>query len=48
MSDKTIACAVIGAAGRMGQRICQMILDSENLDLAGMTEQPDSPHIGKT
>ncbi len=47
MSDKTIACAVIGAAGRMGQRICQMILDSENLDLAGMTEQPDSPHIGK-
>ncbi len=48
MNDKTIACAVTGAAGRMGQRFCQMILDSENLDLAGMTEPPDSPHIGKS
>jgi len=48
MSSKTIPCAVIGAAGRMGQRICQMILDSENLDLAGMTEPKNSPYIGKT
>ena len=48
MSSKTIPCAVIGAAGRMGQRICQMILDSEHLDLAGMTEPKNSPHLGKT
>lgn len=47
MSNRTISCTVIGAAGRMGQRICQMILDSENLTLAGMTEPADSPHLGK-
>jgi len=48
MSDRTISCAVIGAAGRMGQRICQMILDADSLTLAGTTEPRDSPHIGKS
>jgi 4-hydroxy-tetrahydrodipicolinate reductase len=48
MSTPKIGCVVVGAAGRMGQRLCQLMLNSDRFRIAGATEQPDSRHIGKT
>ena len=38
---------VAGAAGRMGRRIIDMIIRSEEVDLAGAFEHPHSPAIGE-
>jgi len=48
MGRPTTGCVVVGAAGRMGRRLCQLILESDRFALAGATELPDSAHIGKT
>ena len=37
---------VAGAAGRMGRQLVQAILERDDVNLAGATEHPDSPHIG--
>lgn len=46
--SKPIACAVIGAMGRMGQLICKIISASESFVLAGATESPGSTFLGKS
>jgi 4-hydroxy-tetrahydrodipicolinate reductase len=38
---------VAGAAGRMGRRICFMVNQREDLELAGGFDLPDHPDIGK-
>lgn len=48
MKKKDLACAVVGATGRMGQRLCQEILYKEGMYLAGATERADHPQIGKS
>ncbi len=39
--------AVVGASGRMGQMLVRMIQDSDRAELAGVTERPGHPWIGK-
>lgn len=48
MERKSVSCAVVGAAGRMGKRICELVSTSEALRLAGATERPDFPRLGET
>ena len=48
MEKKKVACVIIGAMGRMGQRLCQLSAASDAVTLAGGTESPESPHAGKT
>jgi 4-hydroxy-tetrahydrodipicolinate reductase len=48
MEKAKIACVVIGAMGRMGQRLCQLSAASDSVELAGGTESPGSGFIGKT
>ena len=43
-----LSCAVVGAEGRMGRRICELIAQSDRFYLAGATERADHPHLGKT
>ncbi len=47
MGERIIACAVVGATGRMGSRICEIISCAENFRLAGATERSDHPQTGK-
>jgi 4-hydroxy-tetrahydrodipicolinate reductase len=42
-----IRVVIVGAAGRMGRRLVSCILSSEDMKLAGATEFPGSPFIGK-
>ncbi len=37
---------VAGAAGRMGRQLVRAILEREDVQLAGATEHPQSPHLG--
>ncbi len=48
MTGKTIACVVVGASGRMGRRICEIVSRSEMFYLAGATEKADYQHLGKS
>ena len=48
MSKEISRCVVVGAAGRMGQRLCKLILDSSDLILAGATESYQKNCIGQT
>jgi len=48
MTSKTIACGVVGAMGRMGQRICHLLASSPGFRIAGAIESPESPAVGKT
>ncbi len=48
MKKKKVACVIIGAMGRMGQRLCQLSAASDVVSLVGGTESPESPHVGKT
>jgi 4-hydroxy-tetrahydrodipicolinate reductase len=48
MGNEIITCAVVGATGRMGRRICEIISAAENYRLAGATERTGHPQIGKT
>ena len=41
-----IKVAVDGVAGRMGQRLAHLVLESDDLTLAGAKEHPDHPCIG--
>lgn len=41
-----VRIAVIGAAGRMGRELCQTALETEGLELAGGTVEPDAPELG--
>lgn len=47
-ANSKISCAVVGAEGRMGRRICELIAQSERFFLAGATERADHPQLGKT
>lgn len=47
MGENLIACAVVGATGRMGRRICEIISLAETFRLAGATERPGHPQTGK-
>lgn len=38
---------VAGAAGRMGGRIMQAVMDTPDMELSGAFERPDHPEIGK-
>ena len=42
-----IKVAVVGAAGRMGQRLVANVMAAEDMTLAGALEAPASPAIGK-
>lgn len=49
MEQRTaVTCAVVGAHGRMGRRICEIISQSDQFFLAGATERSDHQHIGKS
>ncbi len=37
---------IIGAAGRMGREICRAALETEGVELAGGTVEPDAPELG--
>ena len=45
MAD-AVRVAVIGAAGRMGRELCRAALETEGLQLAGGTVEPDAPELG--
>lgn len=37
---------VVGAGGRMGKAICELVLDNPDMDLVGMVERPEhQPHV---
>jgi 4-hydroxy-tetrahydrodipicolinate reductase len=38
--------AVIGAAGRMGRELCRAALQTDGIELAGGTVEPDAPELG--
>ncbi|MBN2466932.1 MAG: 4-hydroxy-tetrahydrodipicolinate reductase [Deltaproteobacteria bacterium] len=46
MGAQTVRAAVIGVAGRMGQRIISVIAGTEGITLAGALERPDHPLLG--
>jgi 4-hydroxy-tetrahydrodipicolinate reductase len=46
--DNRIACAVVGATGRMGQHVCRLLSRVDEYTIAGATELPDSRHINRT
>lgn len=48
MDQKKIACVVVGAAGRMGQRVCSLVSESKNFNLAGATESSPGNFTGKS
>ena len=48
MEKGKVACVIIGAMGRMGQRLCQLSQASEDFVLAGGTESFQSGCAGKT
>ena len=41
-----VKCIVMGAAGRMGARIIQIIHQTEGVQLAGAVERKDHPLVG--
>ena len=47
MAERNIKAAVVGAAGRMGQRIINLIAQTEGIELRGAIERPDHPLLGK-
>jgi len=47
MKEK-VACAVVGATGRMGQHVCRLLSQADDFMISGATEAPDSPHIGRS
>lgn len=46
-ANSKISCAVVGAGGRMGRRICELIAQSDRFYLAGAIERSDHPQLGK-
>ncbi len=46
MQSELISCAVVGASGRMGRRLCALIDQTEGYCLAGATEHAESPFVG--
>lgn len=47
MAKKIVKAAVLGAAGRMGQRIINLIAQTEGIVLAGAVERPNHPLVGQ-
>jgi len=48
MTRKTVKAAVVGAAGRMGQRIIHFIAQSEGIELRGAVERAKHPLLGQS
>lgn len=48
MENKKISCAVVGAMGRMGQRICHLLAAAPEFVIAGVVESAASGFIGKS
>lgn len=48
MATQTISCVVVGAMGRMGQRICHLLASSPHFTLAGAVESSTSTWVGRT
>ncbi|CAA9425409.1 MAG: 4-hydroxy-tetrahydrodipicolinate reductase [uncultured Rubrobacteraceae bacterium] len=47
MSNRdTVRVTIIGAAGRMGRELCRATLETEGVELAGGTVEPDAPELG--
>jgi len=44
--NETLSCAVVGAAGRMGQHVCRLLSRAPDFTVAGGTEPLGSRHIG--
>ncbi|WP_456454682.1 4-hydroxy-tetrahydrodipicolinate reductase [Methanopyrus sp.] len=42
-----IGIVVLGATGRMGRRICRMVIEDEELELVGAIASPTSEHLGR-
>jgi len=42
-----IGVIVIGATGRMGRRVCRMVLEDDEMELVGAVASPSSPHLGR-
>ncbi|MEI6705440.1 MAG: 4-hydroxy-tetrahydrodipicolinate reductase, partial [Deltaproteobacteria bacterium] len=42
-----VKVAVCGAAGRMGQRIINSIIEAEGVEFSGALERPGHPQIGE-
>jgi 4-hydroxy-tetrahydrodipicolinate reductase len=47
MAGDIMKAILIGAAGRMGQRLLAAIHEAPDILLAGAVERPDHPHIGR-
>jgi len=47
MAKKIVKAAVLGAAGRMGQRIINLIAQNEEITLGGAVERPRHPLLGQ-
>jgi len=45
--SETLSCAVVGAAGRMGQHVCRLLSQAPDFRIAGGTEPGGSRHIGR-
>jgi 4-hydroxy-tetrahydrodipicolinate reductase len=46
-SPEKLAIAITGASGRMGRMLTEVILDAEDLQLAGALDMPGSPLLGR-
>jgi len=47
MPEKTVKAGVLGAAGRMGQRIISLIAKTEGITLGGAVERKEHPFLGQ-
>ncbi|MCX8044411.1 MAG: 4-hydroxy-tetrahydrodipicolinate reductase [Desulfobacterota bacterium] len=48
MNTDLVSCVVVGALGRMGQRICHLLATVPGFSLKGAVECPGNPCIGKS
>ena len=47
LRDTHMKVAIVGAAGRMGGRLIQAVLEADGLELSGATERPGHPKLGE-
>ncbi len=47
MSDEKMPIAVMGASGRMGRMLIEVVDESDRAELVGVTERPGHPWVGK-
>jgi len=47
MTQNYVKAVIVGAAGRMGQRLLHALHETPNILLVGAVERPDHPSLGR-